>query len=1113
MGDEAKRTNPFLSYVEPNAIVAPEMYEKCALYGLLYTSIANDLVDQGFTDSMTLNVMVTARAKEYVSIMEKLLTGAPLTAKEREAESNVRSYMKLYVPIDDPFNDDGSVNLSTRDANLEYIRDFKKQYTRVVGEMGKIIAYAKANGIQLEHGMLTRDQVELLLLAKREKCREFYDMVRANCDGKPGKIDKKDGSSKEGVHLKLYREGKNKILKDKDKIKKESRKNALKIFGSVALWGIFGASIVFTAGALSPTLAGLVGSGMSATSLGQFFTGAIASIFSFRGGAKLTRMSVDGVKANYKRRKDLKEFMGPKINPEDLDSLLANYGKESKDLTFNERKALLMFDKAAKMYFEKGVVEGEFDGEPLAKYLPQDLIDKYKYAEDARRFRLVSDKGGLYDRMFLKLPNEPTDLVGDGKMGRSDVRSLYNQAMNTPSPTLDSLQTTIQRVESGKEKIGDEYMGYMTNLGTKVGDAVGVAFFGEPHTKSHANDVNLKVTKIPAFTSALSQVPDVQVNIENSYAYYQTVQKNTADSPLREDIGVSLTAQLTYDKGSMVAASKAIPGVTLTPAHEARVDTIAGAIVNLSSTDSDAYDAGTGAYTHVDNVGAIQTQIAALRTAGADPKVTNYLQHMLDKKKRAVSNTVVGMTHRLLPTADASTTGPVVDIPNAINGFSIDSTGAIVGTVTGYTTVEEAKRTIMSSTLTDVQKGTAVTMLEEKVQALEADKRNTTLENSITTINAGKKSPVEMKTFQEKIGKIDFKAIEDESVDGTSFTALVDEYITGGTLRDYNRQLFQQAIAKAIEVELKKDKYKTDLNACMKMLKAINTCKTSKYLTEGQSILLTQSLEVLLESSIDRTIDDTKRNIFEPDKYKKLMDILSSIHVRSYTDPNNPGLQEYFASNTPTSRALKAKIDTMTDFNKMYQLLIKDDAITDVQLQQKEGMDFAEAYFFPGGVAKDRDASDPLRKLLVRMQVASQNHKAANYDIDAAGLSPNPYVTEMLAILDDIETKRTAVPPQLTDQEAYAACLIAKKRIVAMYKSYVKQIVQRSNGTASFPNLAQTNYGEAAALLKRAERLSGLFAKVDTYGANASGKYIPISGILTSTQTDNAPSYASSPEM
>ena len=119
----------------------------------------------------------------------------------------------------------------------------------------------------------------------------------------------------------------------------------------------------------------------------------------------------------------------------------------------------------------------------------------------------------------------------------------------------------------------------------------------------------------------------------------------------------------------------------------------------------------------------------------------------------------------------------------------------------------------------------------------------------------------------------------------------------------------------------------------------------------------------------------------------------------------------------------------------------------------------------------------------------------------------------MLAILDDIEAQRNATPPTLTDQEAYAACLIAKKRIVAMYKSYVKQIVQRSNGTTSFPNLAQTNYGEAAALLKRAERLSPLFARVDTYGAHASGKYIPISGILTSTQTDNAPSYATSPEM
>lgn len=1114
-GDE-KRTNPFISYVEPNAIVPPETYEKCALYGLLYTSIANDLIDQGFTDAMTLNVMVTDKVKQYVSIMEKILSGMPLSAKELESEKNVRDYMKLYVPIDNPFNDDGSVNIATRDANLAYIRDFKKQYTRVVGEMGKIIAYAKANGIQLEHGMLTRDQTELLLLAKREKCREFYDMVRGNCDGKPGKIDKKDGSSKEGVHLKLYREGKNQLLKKKHTIAKEGRKNALKVFGSVALWGLCAASVVFSAGALSPTLASLVGSSFSAAGIGQFFTGAITGFISFRSGIKVTKLASDGIKANYKRRQELKEFIGPRITKERMDALLANYGKEGKDLTYNERKALLMFDKAAKMYFEKGKVEGEFDGEQLSKYLPQEIIDQYKFAEDARRFRLVSDKGNLYDRMFLKLPNEPTELVGDGQMGRSDVRSVYNNAVK--STDLKELDYAIKKIEQGKDKIKDNYFDYMENLGKQLTFAFDNSIFEQPHTSTSYGTIKERFgqDRIKSAIKAAG-IDNSETIIENSLKFYETVKDGT-DSPLSSSVGVGVRSQLVFDAPSVVAGCK-----SLEDASAAVVGPTVNKILALKQLDDDEIVTDTSVtppvtrYVVHDTLGDLQAEINSL---GVSRKVKDYLHFMLNKKAKTVATSVVRSANELGGSADA------VTIAEAINGLSVQN-GKIVGSVTGATTIDQIKGIIFSSGLSVDEKTEAQNLLMTKVRAIEQAERTKAYDSAAKLFtDASGEKPISFVGIEDKISKINMASLESNTIDGVPILEFFTKKVKKGSLSAYCTQLFQNKVYDTINSEMQNDKYTSPsegLNNLIALLKKVNQYANNEYLSEGQAMRIVADLEPKLINALNEKLKNLKTNFFKSSSDPSTASNLAYQLLRNGYGDATPGLKEYFAMNTATSNALKSSVYYMQTLNDVYEM-IKINAggapgSVNVNMNEAEAMCFAEVYFSK----PVRDAAgtppDKLLEFLAKMQKVSSEHSADKYNIDAAAkddtdavFKGDQYLNNMNTILAEIRT--SAMSPE----EKYAALIVAKTRCIAMYKSYLMKTINNLGSSEVFRGKTEA---EAMALLQ--ERVFDRGWK--TIFANIEKEYNDLhlpndftfnkySGAMSSKVTkDTAYGYATSPQM
>lgn len=1123
MAEDGKRTNPFLSYVEPNAIVPPETYEKCALYGLLYTSIANDLIDQGFTDAMTLNVMVTDRVKQYVSIMEKILNGMPLSPKELESEKNVRDYMKLYVPIDNPFNDDGSVNIATRDANLAYIRDFKKQYTRVVGEMGKIIAYAKANGIQLEHGMLTRDQTELLLLAKREKCREFYDLVRGNCDGKPGKIDKKDGSSKEGVHLKLYREGKNQLLKKKHTIAKEGRKNALKVVGSVALWGLCAASVVFSAGALSPTLASLVGSSFSAAGIGQFFTGAITGFISFRSGIKVTKLASDGIKANYKRRQELKEFIGPRITKERMDALLANYGKEGKDLTFNERKALLMFDKAAKMYFEKGKVEGEFDGEQLSKYLPQEIIDQYKFAEDARRFRLVSDKGNLYDRMFLKLPNEPTELVGDGELGRSDVRSVYNNAVK--STDLKTIDDAIVRIDLGQKKIGDvNHHTYMQNLGKQLTFAFDNAIFEEPHTSTSYGTILDKFGQ-ERIKKAIKTagIDNSETIIENSLKFYETVKDGT-DSPLSSSVGVGVRSQLVFDAPSVVAGCK-----SLEDASAAVVGPTVNKILALKQLDDDEIVTDTtvtppvSRYVVHDTLGDLQSEIDSL---GVSNKVKDYLHFMLNKKTKTVTASATRTAKSLANSSGVVTTGAAT-VASYIDGLSI-SGGQIVGSVTGGESVDKIKEYIFSLPDTELpadKKKEAQTLLMIKVAAIEQAERTKAYDKAakLFTTASGEK-PISFVGIEGKISKIDMAALESGTVDGVSMLTFFRDKIKKGSLSDYSIQLFQNKVYDTLNSEMQHDKYTSSsdgLNNLIGLIKKVNQCQKNGYLSEGQAMRIIADLEPKLIDRLNAKLADLKKDFFKSSSDPSTASNLAYQLLRNGYGDATPGLKEYFAMNTTTSNALKANVYYMQTLNNVYEMVKRNGSPyggLEVKMNENEALSFAEVYFSKPVRDAAGSTPDELIGFLAKMQKASTDHTADKFNVNPTALDDtnnttygDEYLRDVHAILDGIQTSG------MSPKEKYAALVVAKARCVAMYKSYLRKTIEDC-GLDTF-----TSMSHASAMAYLQDRVLNrgwgtMFARIENdyaaLGLPHDYKFNSITTQIGQTVTrDKAYGYASSPEM
>ncbi len=1107
--ESSKPKNPFLSVVEPNAIVPPEMYEKVAFHGLLYDSIVNDLKAQGFKTSMALDVAVNDKIKLYMKIAYAILDGASLAGFDADDVKNTRQYMKYYLPVEafdsagNPVADPDKVS-----AAKNYIKDFTNEYPRVLSVLNGIKSKCATNGITLEGGRLSHTQVRQLLDAKREKCREPYDSVRANTEGDFTKVDKKGGTATDGILLRQYKNGLAKLNKMDTDIRDEAKLNVGRGIGAAIFTGLFAGSLILVAGAISPVAAtafGMQALGSTAT-IGQLATGAIGSFFSWKGVKKFFPALIEGIKKNIKARRERRKFIGPKITKRNLSTLLITKGKEE-EYTLNELKARYYNAKATKLYFENyGKCGGDHkkifadkkayvDGEWLGNYLPKSLAEHEDYPKKAQRFHMVSDKNALYDNLFKKLPNEPTEVVGDGELGKTDViSSIENDLHGTASSGQDALTriNTLARttgdIEHYTSKIGKpNATTYMEETGNQMAQAFDSAIFEMPHTGTSYDTVSSKAkdAKVKKALEAAS-IDDPQGKIDNSLAFYSSV-KGGGSSPLKENVGVGVKNQLKFDHDSMVDGCKGVDSTC----DDTVVGSVVDEILNLSCKE---------------DVAAVQANINALPA-----KVQPYLSFMLEKKNAAVAYSESFVASKL-------TGGATSAVVAAAVAHAIDSLELVDGVVS-VADIEAVKNDIATNITDPAKRVLAEKYLMEKVSALEQSQKITAYSEAVTlfTDDSGKK-PTSYVATKSKTSKINLKIIEEdgEVAEGQSLSDFFDKEIKKGDLSSFAMVKFQSRVNDVLKKEATQDKYKSvganatqSIQNITKYLQTLENCFAKGYISPGQRMSLVKNMEKNIEVVLASLLDTAKEKFLLQEYDENVFD-----NILKYSFDQG-GLKDYLNSNTPTSQALKGKLEYMMTLDSIYKMLNQDDSLQSVKMSNSEARMFSKIYLME---KDERDGTDPLYLTIVDMQNACQTHNpTTDYEVSVyTGTNKGKFIEDMERILSDIETS------SMTPQEKYAALLIAKKRSVAMYKSYITTLVNEVGGYEAFATIMRSSDGSAKLKECLIDRWLPYMQKIDATYNNlcASGldnrKY-PFGSaaqiINQATQTQKVASYSTSPTM
>lgn len=1099
--ESSKPKNPFLNVVEPNAIVPPEMYEKVAFHGLLYDSIVNDLPAQGYKTAMALDVAVNDKIKLYMKIALVILDGGSLAGFDANDVKNTRDYMKYYLPVD-AFDDAGNPvsDPDKIDAAKAYIIDFQNEYPRVLSILNGIKSKCATNGITLEGGKLSHTQIRQLLDAKREKCREPYDSVRANTEGDFTKVGKKGGEATDGILLRQYKNGLAKLNKIDTDIRDEAKLNVGRGIGATIFTGLFAGSLILIAGAISPTAAaafGMQALGSTAT-FGQIITGAIGSFFSWKGVKKFIPAFFEGIKKNIKARRERRKFIGPKITKRNLSTLLITKGKEE-EYTLNELKARYYNAKATKLYFESyGKFKGDhkkifaqekayIDGEWLGNYLPKSLAEHEEYPKKAQRFHMVSDKNALYDNLFKKLPNEPTEVLGDGELSKTDaISSIENDLHGTASSGQDALAriNTLARTSSDIEhytsKIGKPNADtYMEETGNQMAMAFDNAIFDMPHTGTSYDTVASKAkdSKVKKALEAAS-IDDPQGKIDNSLAFYSAV-KGGGSSPLKENVGVGVKNQLKFDHDSMVDGCKGVDSTC----DDAVVGSVVDEILNLSCKEDTA---------------AVQANINALPA-----KVRPYLTFMLEKKNAAVAH-----SESTVSTA----------IGNAAIAHDIDSLELVDGVVSSAD-IEAIKNDIATNIPDPAKRVLAEKYLMEKVSALEQQNKIDAYSEAVTlfTDDSGRK-PTSYVATKSKTSKINLKIIEEdgEVAEGQSLSDFYDKEIKKGDLSSFAMVKFQSKVNDVLKKEATQDKYKSvganatqSIQNITKYLQTIENCFAKGYISPGQRMSLVKNMEKNIEIVLASLLDTAKEKFLLQEYDENVFD-----NILKYSFDQG-GLKDYLNSNTPKSQQLKGKLEYMMTLDSIYKMLNQDDSLQSVKMSNSEARMFSKIYLME---KDERDGTDPLYLTIVDMQNACQTHNpTTDYEVSVyTGTNKGKFIEDMERILSDIETS------SMTPQEKYAALLIAKKRSVAMYKSYITTLVNEVGGYEAFATIMRSPGGSTKLKECLIDRWLPYMQKIDATYNNlcASGldnrKY-PFGSaaqiINQATQTQKVASYSTSPTM
>lgn len=1042
----ADSKNPFLDgneLIRPNAKFSVENSERLGLYVLLYNEILGSLKDyQG--NRLDLDVLVNKRIEDVMKIAKKIYQNRSIGMDDNHgidvSDPNygfAQDWIKMYLPVKSEVQKDangnpikiGSRTLYDEKSSADcanYVDAFLKNYEAVKAEEKYIASMMGKDVLSLKDG-------DLYLAAKRQKVSELYEYYRSNSDYKPGKFDK-EGNSKSGIFAREYYDGLNKLQKMKREHRRHNGKLLLKSLATAgfAALGIVSAGALLSYGGFA--LTALFGTAFSAAGVGAAALGAVGSVIGFYGTKNMFKRAREDFRKSLKNRRERLDFVGEKFHGKDLERFLgAIKDKDGKNLTLTEKEVMFKFSKAARLYFEKGGMEGV--PQELKMYLPESIIKEYKLDVEKDRWQFVNNKKGAFANLMQSYTHVVDSLAKTDDEGKPSKRENLGEARTlvNNAGSRDDVFIANQYLEDYGTNIAPEHLSVMRRtLADKAFQSIKNDLFEGEYHKTTVGDAD-DLMKDDRFTGILSKsnTPNVKSKVADAIKFLNTEAIGFGnDRPLNTALGVSARSQIMFEDESAVRSAVDTLSSRGTSPDPAKVATVVNKLKGNSSTKQ-AFDITT-----------VQNAINDIKAENED--VANYLQSMVDNKVATLINDEASIV-------SAIGGGLTVDdeIVKAIYNISRQKKGEFSskyehGGTTVTASFDEIKTKILSSSsLNDTQKENAVQMLYSQLDAIDMRERTSARQHVFNSIQSGS-----VTGFDDLMTKIEGITLENLSTQAD----LLDNVIPSSSLGDYYAVQARTKIEKLFETkvnEVKTNRTGTSTDRLGRIVECLSTINSSDRLDVLQKQRLTKKLEDAIQTAVKDVLGDDKEFFaekYDSSKYGILLD-------KPYSQK---GLLEYFNMKTAESEALREDLNYRRTLSTVYQMITTGNLGYKVKETESEGKAFSVIF-----LDKKRSDNDPLISVLRDMETASKNAVIDNFAVDdtrdnsgnvtarAKDITYNStYMRDMMTCLTNIQA--------LDPNDQYAALIVMKKRCLSMYKAHLNNFIDKNRGSATIDTYINT---------------------------------------------------------
>ncbi len=1099
--------NPFLQgssdFIRPNARFSPKQYQSLALYVMLYNDIKGSLADYKFEDRITLDAFIDNRIAEVMKICRRIYDNRinglnddfGYTGDKKLLEI-AKDWMNRLLPTKSGIAKDhagndvyvGSTPIYDRVANeenIKFVDFFLSNYGAVKTESTRIseLYYGDKNKV------LTVGDVNLLLQAKKEKVREFYENCRGNQDYKPGKYDK-EGKQKGGTHATAYYNGLNQLEHKKRLLKRNNIYNLLK---GGAMLG-FGGLLVVSGGALLSfgglALTSIFGTMFSSAGIGGALLGALGTAGGFFGVRKYFRQLKQGLRKSYDMNLEIRDFKGKEYKGKDLEIFLAGDWEKRENLTLNEIKALYMYDKAVKSFFElRGGKDDPKFPEELKMYLPDEIIKKWKLDKDKEWFDYVSDRNSQFSAILEKSKNVVQKVEGSGEYDHTEFLGRVKRMLDpTNTPSIGELVNLSNEIREYSSKITPaKAAAYQTQLSNKLVESIMHDILEQPYVDSSlsSNQALLKDSKFATIVEN-STTPNAKEKISDIIGFIAG-EKGSEDKPLDSSVGVKIASQYATSASDILSVALSLDE-SMDDATKTVVQTVSSAIADSSRVTKQAFTVATPPdipiKTMVDNVKA------------TNPKAGNYLEFILNKKIQSSKNNAESIEDELTSGITTSDAGNIHNISIAIANMQLNDDGSFMS---GTKTLKEIREWIVRPDgmvyvgLNPDEQKMATKMLDEQIESLERAKREKARTESFKIVSSGSyEIPKGTEFITLKVVTDSIDSITYDQITTAETKKLYEETIlkvTPQSLQDYLKLKFSNKIETLFKnyISEHESELQNGTEALTLIAKLLSSVQNNKFLSESEKERIIKEIEPKIASAFNTKLTNMEKLLLGDIGKDEYDVILDDFMKKTYQEA---GFVDYFNQNTIESKKIKSRIEKLERGLILKELLQAgglEEVPTIIDENSADTRTFLKIYF---DESKPREVTDGLITVLTAMQTISTTSNLNCLQKSSYNPAPNGFMEQMTTFINtDI------VGGTLDNRDKLAALLIAKKRTLAMFKLHMYRFIQ---GEAN-PSAYITGAGSANLMAIKGQWESLLLLIDNTYSAlkaqpenvDITAKYIP----------------------